>query len=101
MNLPHGCPFAPRCPLVIDVCHESEPPLAETDRSAHFARCHRWSDLITIDAPQSLFERQEIGVVENPAVLAAANLDLPMVEDVADVQHRLHDEHDTDEETTS
>ncbi|HVV21082.1 MAG TPA: oligopeptide/dipeptide ABC transporter ATP-binding protein, partial [Pseudonocardiaceae bacterium] len=101
MNLPQGCPFSPRCPLVIDECHESEPALVETDRADHYARCHRWSDLITIEAPQRLFDQQEIGVVENPAALTAADPALPIVEDVGDVEQRRHDEHDTDQETTS
>jgi peptide/nickel transport system ATP-binding protein len=102
MNLPQGCPFSPRCPLVIDVCHESEPDLTETDRAAHYARCHRWSELITMDAPQRLFDQQEIGVVENPAALTAANPEMPVSVDVADVEQRLHDNvPDTNEETAS
>jgi peptide/nickel transport system ATP-binding protein len=28
-DLPPGCSFAPRCPLVIDACREAEPPLRE------------------------------------------------------------------------
>ena len=28
-DLPPGCSFAPRCPLVVDACHEAEPPLVE------------------------------------------------------------------------
>jgi peptide/nickel transport system ATP-binding protein len=98
MNLPRGCPFAPRCPLVIDVCRESEPPLSATDRAGHHVRCHRWSDLITIDAPQLLFDQHEIGAAENPAALTAADPDLPVLEGVADVQQRLHD---SNEEMTS
>ncbi|MDU9002737.1 dipeptide ABC transporter ATP-binding protein [Sedimentitalea todarodis] len=35
-NLP-GCPFAPRCWLVQDVCHAQQPPLAG---GAHAAACH-------------------------------------------------------------
>jgi oligopeptide/dipeptide ABC transporter ATP-binding protein len=27
LNLPKGCTFAPRCPNVMGVCHEQEPPL--------------------------------------------------------------------------
>jgi peptide/nickel transport system ATP-binding protein len=28
-DLPPGCSFAPRCPLVVDACHEAEPPLRD------------------------------------------------------------------------
>jgi peptide/nickel transport system permease protein len=34
-----GCPFAPRCPLAMAVCHEVVPVLAGVD-SAHTAACH-------------------------------------------------------------
>ncbi|HEX3791473.1 MAG TPA: ABC transporter ATP-binding protein [Pseudonocardiaceae bacterium] len=89
MNLPSGCPFAPRCPLVVDVCHESEPPLTDTDRRDHLVRCHRWSDLAMIDQPTLLFAHDEIGVVENPAALTVANPDLPVAEDLLDVERRI------------
>jgi peptide/nickel transport system ATP-binding protein len=107
MNLPDGCPFTPRCPLAIDECRESEPALTETDRRDHRARCHRWSDLLTIESPQSLFDQQEIGMVENPAALTLANPDLPIMEDVISIEQRMaaaadaDGEHDTNEETTS
>jgi peptide/nickel transport system ATP-binding protein len=87
MNLPKGCPFAPRCPLVVQECLDVEPDLAETDRPDHYTRCHRWSDLLTMDQPERLFEQTEIGTIENPAALTAANLDLPMVQTIADVEH--------------
>jgi peptide/nickel transport system ATP-binding protein len=108
MNLPRGCPFAPRCPLVAQECHESEPALSDTDRPEHFTRCHRWSDLLTLEAPQRLFEHTEIGVVENPAALTAANPDLPVSEALADVEQRMVQDavpdgfkHENSEETTS
>ena len=41
VNLPTGCPFRPRCPLAVEVCRTTEPPLALTDRPAHDAACHR------------------------------------------------------------
>ena len=34
-----GCPFAPRCPLAMAVCHEVVPGLTPVD-SAHTAACH-------------------------------------------------------------
>lgn len=35
----HGCPLAPRCPIVQDVCRTEEPPLAESD-PGHRTACH-------------------------------------------------------------
>ncbi|MGH3911881.1 MAG: ABC transporter ATP-binding protein, partial [Pseudonocardiaceae bacterium] len=44
-GLPPGCPFAPRCPAVIEVCHRTAPPLAEVNGSAtHRSACHRADD---------------------------------------------------------
>ncbi|GAA1621152.1 ABC transporter ATP-binding protein [Nonomuraea maheshkhaliensis] len=42
--LPPGCPFAPRCPMRIDACDESEPPLAEV-AGGHRAACIRWEEV--------------------------------------------------------
>ncbi|GAA1314123.1 ABC transporter ATP-binding protein [Saccharothrix xinjiangensis] len=92
MNLPRGCTFSPRCPLAIDACRETEPQLLETDRSGHFARCHRSAHLATIENPQRLFAHDEIGVVENPASLTAANPAIPVAESVEAVEARLHEE---------
>jgi peptide/nickel transport system permease protein len=46
-----GCPFATRCPEVMDVCHDTEPPRFDVgDR--HEAACHLWApDLITERRP--------------------------------------------------
>ncbi|MEU7475677.1 ABC transporter ATP-binding protein [Lentzea sp. NPDC042327] len=75
VNLPTGCSFSPRCPLVTDVCHEWEPHLEEAGRPDHRTRCHRWEHLAAHEQPQRLFLHDEIGTVENPAVFAAANPD--------------------------
>ncbi|MEO8465299.1 MAG: ABC transporter ATP-binding protein [Gammaproteobacteria bacterium] len=40
VNLPAGCPFAPRCPLRIDKCTQQEPDLVQ-HTGAHAAACHR------------------------------------------------------------
>src|SRR3712207_1004337 len=40
VNMPPGCPFAPRCPLHIAACDEDEPPLVHVSRG-HSAACIR------------------------------------------------------------
>jgi peptide/nickel transport system ATP-binding protein len=65
VHLPPGCPFAPRCPIKIAECVETEPALEETDGPNHFAACHR-RDLIALQKMTSddVFPRPEI--VEAP-----------------------------------
>jgi oligopeptide transport system ATP-binding protein len=41
---PAHCPFAPRCPFVIDKCWEENPPLLLTAPN-HTAACWRWEDV--------------------------------------------------------
>ncbi|MGE0702466.1 MAG: dipeptide ABC transporter ATP-binding protein [Vicinamibacterales bacterium] len=43
VTLPAGCPFGPRCPLRIQQCIDSEPPLLPADgvETPHRAACHR------------------------------------------------------------
>jgi oligopeptide/dipeptide ABC transporter ATP-binding protein len=40
VNMPPGCPFAPRCPLHIPACDEQEPPLVQVG-GGHSAACIR------------------------------------------------------------
>jgi len=40
LNMRPGCPFAPRCPLVYDLCLAEEPALAAVAHG-HMAACHR------------------------------------------------------------
>jgi peptide/nickel transport system ATP-binding protein len=40
VNMPPGCPFAPRCPLHIPECDAGEPPLVDVGRG-HSAACIR------------------------------------------------------------
>lgn len=42
--LPHGCRFAPRCPLAIDECQKAPPPLFPVGEN-HGARCIRWPEV--------------------------------------------------------
>lgn len=70
LNLPPGCPFAPRCPMAEQLCREVEPPLAAVS-GQHAAACH-FSDrldgakaidlfkpiAVDVDLPVELEERQ-------------------------------------------
>ncbi|WP_130866053.1 ABC transporter ATP-binding protein [Acidipropionibacterium timonense] len=46
LNLPPGCPFAPRCPMAVDACRVAEPPLEPTDLPQHVSACVRVGDLV-------------------------------------------------------
>jgi oligopeptide/dipeptide ABC transporter ATP-binding protein len=68
VNMPTGCPFAPRCPLAQDICRENEPDL-EPVGDDHAAACHFSDRLIDVD-PADLF-RPTAADVELPEDLAA------------------------------
>src|SRR5882757_3653472 len=71
VGLAPGCPFAPRCPLVIDACLTVEPPLIEVG-AEHSAACIR-TDLVAGRSAAQIY-----GVsTEPPAVVPAA--DVPIV----------------------
>ncbi len=44
-NIPPGCPFAPRCAVVQQRCHEERPPLYEVN-SERGSACHYWEEVI-------------------------------------------------------
>lgn len=45
-DLPRGCIFAPRCPLVMDFCRVSRPPLVEVE-PLRWSTCLRWQVLLS------------------------------------------------------
>jgi peptide/nickel transport system ATP-binding protein len=45
VDLPPGCPFAPRCPMRLSVCLELEPELDPTREPGHRAACHRHPEI--------------------------------------------------------
>ena len=51
VDLPAGCPFAPRCPLAVDRCGADEPGLAPTTGAdqAHVVACHRADEVAAGD----------------------------------------------------
>jgi peptide/nickel transport system ATP-binding protein len=51
-ELPPGCPFSPRCPLVVDLCREVEPGLDPVGGHEHHAACHRSGELQRRDASE-------------------------------------------------
>ena len=55
INLPPGCPFSPRCPLVENRCQEVEPDLYETDLRNHRAACLRWDVMADLPDPTTIF----------------------------------------------
>lgn len=48
-NPPHGCNFCTRCPRVMDVCREVDPPFKEYE-PGHFTACHLYEEEATATA---------------------------------------------------
>lgn len=40
IHLPSGCPFHPRCPRAMDICHAEKPPLFPISSEGHLAACY-------------------------------------------------------------
>jgi peptide/nickel transport system ATP-binding protein len=71
-----GCPFAPRCPLVIDHCRSTEPdltPVSETHRCA----CHRSGETVAtppLVSAHPSYDSQSLARVEQRPVLRVEHL---------------------------
>jgi oligopeptide/dipeptide ABC transporter ATP-binding protein len=69
INLPPGCPFSPRCPMMRDFCNEEEPDLRLVEGTGHLAACHFSEELAGVDSATEVFEVTAIDA-EVPAELA-------------------------------
>ncbi|NUP46969.1 MAG: ABC transporter ATP-binding protein [Catenulispora sp.] len=55
VNLPPGCPFAPRCPLRTEICLEREPALLPVLGAEHEAACHHSDQLVNHERAMEIF----------------------------------------------
>jgi len=70
-SLPGGCTFAPRCPLALDVCRASRPPLtAVTDGRS--TACLRWEMLLTEDGRRAAISAPETAAGGTAGIRATA-----------------------------
>jgi oligopeptide/dipeptide ABC transporter ATP-binding protein len=67
INMPPGCPFAARCPMVQELCLREEPALLPTTSPDHVAACHFSASLEGL-SPADLFKPTSVD-----AALPAAN----------------------------
>ncbi|HEX5598245.1 MAG TPA: ABC transporter ATP-binding protein [Micromonosporaceae bacterium] len=95
VDLPPGCPFAPRCPMRIDVCEQTEPELVLMPASGngHHAACHRSAEIeqknlaSTEVFPTSKVDQSTVAALprqERPSVLEVRDLvrEYPMTKGV-------------------
>jgi peptide/nickel transport system ATP-binding protein len=86
IDMPNACPFAPRCPMVIDRCREEEPSLLEV-LPGHAAACHRSAELDGVgtelfaptwaDDVSQIAEEQ--AVVSAPESVPAPSVGVPVI----------------------
>ncbi len=74
---PHGCVFAPRCPLAIDKCRSEKPALEFID-DGRTVKCHRWHEIVagqvTINSAPQEVSVDGLPPVENDYVLKTDHL---------------------------
>lgn len=46
IDLPPGCPFAPRCPFAMEICVQEDPPDVDI-QAGHYAKCYLYTDHAT------------------------------------------------------
>ncbi|HMD46056.1 MAG TPA: ABC transporter ATP-binding protein [Acidimicrobiales bacterium] len=74
LDLPPGCPFAPRCGYAQPLCHEQRPPLVAADEPGHLFAC--WYPLGGRTGPEPGAEAAPPGL---PAVDGGDDADAPAV----------------------
>ncbi|NDJ85243.1 MAG: ATP-binding cassette domain-containing protein, partial [Chloroflexi bacterium] len=74
-NIPQGCVYADRCPVALEHCFTTHPPLEKTSEG-HTVRCHRWQEIASgeliveqayesgLEEPPD-FDRESLVKVEN------------------------------------
>ncbi len=76
IDLPDACPFAPRCPIVVDECRKREPAL-ESVADAHLAACLRSGEIDddqTIDGSPVFAPDTQNPVDDGPVPVAGAGV---------------------------
>jgi peptide/nickel transport system ATP-binding protein len=74
VDLPSGCPFAPRCPMAVDACRAAEPELSSVDEG-HRAACIRTAE---ITQPAEVYEAE---VIDTEPVLPRAEREVVLAVD--------------------
>ena len=80
-NLPAGCPFAPRCPIALEICREVEPELIGHGIADTSAACHRADEIAS-----GALTAAEIFPRPDPVVKRARDQDSAHILEVTDLQ---------------
>ncbi|MFH0917067.1 MAG: ABC transporter ATP-binding protein, partial [bacterium] len=71
-DLPTGCTFAPRCPLALDVCRASRPPLARV-ADGRATSCLRWEMLLSDEGRRAAISVPDMTAPGTAGVAAIAS----------------------------